>query len=236
MGCLDGNCAGQICKPDLISPHMPPRRSGWKLVGYPEFVPELFRAKYGANPTWNGNTPDQVMQNITFVLKTNGVKIELAMLCQWANEQWCAADPDRCRVARSKDSKLAAQRSYALVGETMQWATPFWQVWNVGVSDTNRENLYARPTMEGFIETALHLVNGQNGCPKCAKHFSELLLAYPPAKINTWVQARVWLWRVHNESRDSKRVVPYYEIAKIYGWDLLEDAEVLRIIEEELRA
>jgi hypothetical protein len=236
MGCLDGNCSGQICKPDLISPHMPPSRSGWRLVGWPDFVPEIFQAKYGYSPTWNGNDHSQVIQQIIHVLKSNGIAVDTEALCQWANAQWCAADPDRCRGSKSTDSKLGAQRNSALIGTTMQWATSFWRVWNVAVTSTVRADSEALPLMEEFIEIGRSLVAGRSGCQKCAKHFESLLIAYPPVKIRTWRQARVWLWRVHNESRDSKKVVPYYEIAKIYMWDLLEDVEVLRIIEEELRA
>lgn len=231
MGCLDGNCEGQICKPDLISPHMPPKRTGWKLVGWPDFVPDAFRDKFGHSPVWNGNDHSQVIQQIVHVLKSNGIAVDNDALCQWANAQWCAADPARCRSSQPKGSKLMAEKNRGLVGDTMQWATAFWQLWNVAVSDRNRPDSQVRATMEGFIETARHLLTGQSGCSKCARHFGELLEAYPVEKAGTWREARVWLWNVHNQSRDSKKIVPYVKIAEIYGWDSLPAAEVAQIVE-----
>lgn len=215
---------------------MPPKRAGWRLTGYPDFVPQMFREKYAENPIWNGNSPSEVVNHIKTVLLANGVKIDKVALCEWANEQWCEADPERCNTAQGKGSRLASRRANGYMAEPMQWATPFWKVWNVGISDANRDQSEARPTMELFADAAVHLVGGESGCPKCAKHFRELLAKYPLAKVNNWRQARVWLWRVHNESRDSGRTVPYHEIAKTYGWESIEPAEVLRIVEEELRA
>lgn len=240
MGCLDGNCAGSFCKPILISPHMPPKRVGWRLSGWPDFVPEIFRSKYaaqnGSEPVWDGNSAEASIGQVVDVLVANGVLVEKEELCRWANDQWCAADPDRCKAAQGKSGRLAEKRTFGYFGESMQWATPFWKLFNVALSDQHRPDSEARQTVELFAEAATHLVEGQSGCSKCAKHFRELQSRYPIGKITSWKQARVWLWRVHNESRDSGRAVPYHEIARIYGWLSLEPTEVLRIVEEELRA
>lgn len=240
MGCLDGNCSGSFCKPILISPHMPPKRVGWRLTGWPDFVPIDFREKYqsqtGGVPVWDGNSADQAVSALVDVLLANNILVEKEALCEWANDQWCAADPDRCKAAQGKGGRLAEKRNIGFFGESMQWATPFWKLFNVALSDQHRPDTEARPTVELFVQAATHLVEGQSGCTKCAKHFRELQSRYPAAKINSWLQARVWLWRVHNESRDSGITVPYHEIARTYGWVSLEPAEVLRIVEEELRA
>lgn len=236
MGCLDGNCTGSVCKPDLVSPHFPPAKVGWRLVGWPDFVPAHFRKTYGENPVWHGNTSDGTVNEIVSVLKSNRIKIDKAALCAWANAQWCAAAPDRCKSAQSKGSRIASQRKAGLVGEAMLWATPFWRIWNVAFSDSNRDPSEIGPTLDAFVAIARHLVSGDHGCWKCEKHFRELLETYPPGKVSTWRNARVWLWRIHNESREHGRTAPYVEIATIYGWEELENAEVMRIVEEELRA
>ena len=236
MGCLDGNCSGETCKPDLVSPHIPPRGVGWRLVGWPDFVPSAFRKTYGLNPTWEGNTHQQVIESIRQVLRQNGIAINRGELCRWANDQWCAADPQRCVKVRGASSALSLEekRSRGLFGSQMLWATSFWQLWNVAVSDANPDPSQVQPVMRRFIEIALPLLSGDSGCAKCAGHFEELLSAFPIDRVQTWKQARVWLWHVHNSSRDSGKVVPYGEIAKIYGWEALGDAEVSRIVSEEL--
>lgn len=231
MGCLEGNCAGESCKPDLISPHIPPARVGWRLVGWPEFVPESFRSKFGENTTWNGNSYAEVLSGIRRVLKTNGVKIDSGALCRWANDQWCAADPTRCQKVRGKVESIETQRSRGLFGSQMLWATAFWQLWNVAVSDANRPESEIQSVMGGFIAQARHLLSGDSGCTKCAEHFEELLPAYPIEKVTTWRQARVWLWHVHNSSRDSGKIVPYADIAKIYQWETLAEPQVAEIVE-----
>lgn len=230
MGCLDGNCSGQTCKPDLISPHIPPAKVGWRLVGWPDFVPDSLRSTYGENPTWEGNTHQQVVDGIRRVLKTNGVKIDAGALCRWCNDQWCAADPARCQKIRGKVDSIETQRSRGLFGSQMLWATAFWQLWNVAVSDSDRPESEIQSVMGGFIAQARHLLSGDSGCTKCAEHFEELQSAYPVAKVTTWRNARVWLWHVHNSSRDSGKIVPYADIAKIYQWEPLSDSHVAEIV------
>lgn len=231
MGCLDGNCSGSTCKPDLISPHIPPAKVGWRLEGWPDFVPDSLRSSYGANPTWEGNTHQQVIDAIRNVLKTNRVKIDSGALCRWANDQWCAADPVRCQKVRGKVESIEVQRSRGLFGSQMLWATAFWQLWNVAVSDSNRAESEIQSVMGGFIAQARHLLSGDSGCTKCAEHFPELLAAFPIEKVTTWRQARVWLWHVHNSSRDSGKIVPYGDIAKIYQWETLTEPQVAEIVE-----
>lgn len=230
MGCLDGNCPGSTCKPDLISPHIPPAKVGWRLVGWPDFVPDSLRSSYGANPTWEGNTHQQVIDAIRNVLKTNRVKIDSGALCRWANDQWCAADPVRCQKVRGKVESIEVQRSRGLFGSQMLWATSFWQLWNVAVSDANRPEHEVSGTMERFVEIARSLLSGDSGCTKCAEHFEELQAAYPIEKVTTWRQARVWLWHVHNSSRDSGKIVPYGDIARIYQWETLTEPQVAEIV------
>lgn len=233
MGCT--SCGIRNCKPDLISPHIPPRGVGWRLVGWPDFVPDSLKNRVGQNPTWDGNHPNVVIDKIRNFLKVNGVKVESVKLCQWANEQWCAADPDRCKKANTEASRLAQQRKDGYAADPMDWATPFWKVWNVAVSDSTRPDNEARAVIDLFVDAARVLVSSQLGCHTCAAHFEKLLEEYPTGKIDNWTEARVWLWRVHNESRDNKKTVSYAEIASIYGWEELTDEQVLAIV-NDLRA
>lgn len=231
MSCLTGNCSGVTCRPDVISPHMPPRNGGWTLRGYPDFVPENFRSRYGSNPVWQGNTHTDVIGAFTSVMKANGVPVDKAALCLWANEQWCQADPSRCNNARSREVRLAARRNESLIASKMQWAKSFWRVWNVAMSDHGRPEESAFYIVGVFIEAARHLISGNAGCANCKKHFEELLVEYPPERITNYQQARVWLWRVHNASRENLTPTAYYDIAKIYGWDLLSDEDLSEVIE-----
>ena len=230
MGCLDGNCSGVTCKPDLVSPHFPPKVNGWRLVGWPDFVPVKFRELLGGQSvTWEGNTHTSVINSILRILKANKVAIVKEELCAWANAQWCASDPDRCRSMSSSSARLELQRQSGLVANEMLWATPFWRLANVSVSSPQPDS-EARGMIELLATQAKALLAGEFGCSKCAAHFDLLSAKYPTDRILTWKQARVWLWQVHNESRDSGKVVPYSEIATIYGWEQLTDSEIAAII------
>lgn len=230
MSCLTGNCGGEKCKPDLIPQHIPPAKVGWRLSGWPAFVSSSLRSTFGENPTWEGNSHSSVLDGIRHVLKSNGVKIDNGALCRWANDQWCAADPVRCQKVRGKVESIEVQRSRGLFGSQMLWATAFWQLWNVAVSDSNRSEEDVQFVMRDFVEIAKHLLSGDSGCTKCAEHFPELLAAFPIEKVTTWRQARVWLWNVHNQSRDSGKIVPYADIAKIYQWETLTEPQVAEIV------
>lgn len=238
MACV-GCGTTNTCDPDIQSPHIA-IKGGWGLSGWPPFVSDAFKANYQsstgiANPSWPGNTHTDVLNAIKQVLNANSVSIDHETLCSWANEQWCQRDPGRCLSSGSKDSTLAAQRNASLIGDSMQWATPFWRIWNVAVSDNLRHETEALPIMERFINLAKYLVTGDAGCSRCYEHFTQLLEIYPVERIGSFKQARVWLWRIHNESRENKKPTPYYDIAKIYGWDLLSDEEIFEII-NQLRA
>lgn len=230
MGCLDGNCSGEICKPDLRSPQFPPALVGWILVGWPDFVPVKFRELLGGDSkTWGGNTHRDVIAEIVRILKANSIPVDKAALCAWANEQWCAADPTRCKSTRTLSVNLEVARHAGLVDEQMAWATPFWKVANVAVS-SQRPDAEARGAIEYLVTIASLMLAGEFGCVKCKEHFTLLQSQFPPERITSWREARVWLWHIHNASRDSGKVVFYSDIAKIYGWGALTEAEISQTI------
>lgn len=230
MGCFDGNCSGEICKAEIRSPQFPPALVGWKLIGWPDFVPVKFRELLGGDSkTWEGNTHKDVIAEIVRILNVNSIPVDKTALCAWANEQWCAADPTRCKSSRTPNARLEVQRRAGLVDEKMAWATPFWKIANVAVSG-DRPDAEARGAIEYLVTIASLMLNGEFGCVKCKEHFALLQSQFPPDRIMTWREARVWLWHVHNASRDSGKVVSYSDIAKIYGWESLTDAEISQIL------
>lgn len=214
------------------------------MTGWPPETPQHFRDVWhshngAALPRWEGNSAQEAFDSIFQLLNVaNGISLDRSEVCAWANEQWCQRDPSRCRTSSSQDLRLVAQRNASYVGDSMQWATPFWKMWNAALIDgEGREDGTPAGVMGMFVNVALWLVSGSLGCvDPCFKHFKQLLEQYPVENIGSWRSARVWLWRVHNESRSSGRTVPYYEIAKINSWEQLTDEEIHEIIEGELRA
>lgn len=236
MGCTSPSGCHSGCKSPLRPKNEPPP-GGWKLYGWPDFVPAEFIAKWeytNGRALWHGNSVTETLGLITRVLNSNPEvppysRIEL---CDWAREQWCAAAPDRC-LSSGANLKLAKQRRSHNVLEAMAWAPEFWRSWNLAVSDQEKSEAEAQGIMHNFCAIAVSMLSGSYGCADCLDHFLGFVGEHPIERIHSFRQARVWLWRVHNESKkdiSGFQPIKYGVIADIYEWDHLTDSEVLEVI------
>lgn len=206
-------------------------------------MPVEFQHKYESThgpPIWHGVNPSGSIGLLTRVLDSNPEipPYTQGEVCAWAQAQWCAAAPDRCK-ASSKKLKASAAKKAHNVFEAMDWAPEFWRTWNVAVSDFDKADDQAQNIMTSFVEAAFQMLTGSFGCPECLDHFRGFVNAFPLENIFNFRQARVWLWKAHNDSKSEIPgfvPVPYSQIALIYDWELLSDAEVSQVINQELRA
>lgn len=168
------------------------------------------------------------VNKITSFLQKNSVAVDdelMAEIWEWANAQWCAKDPKRCR------GKKVSKRPAEKVGTPtqMHWAGGFWTVWNAAISAPVADPVQLN---QRFIWLAWTNLSGPWGCRRCAKHFRLHLADFPVERGDDITKARVWLWHVHNLTRENLKPVPYAVIAKRYGWADLTDAELAAILKD----
>lgn len=215
--------------PDIIPKNTPPK-GGWGLVGIPPGTPDAVAVLMPQDERWGGDGYSGPINRVVKFLLNQGVTITPALeaeIWEWANAQWCAKSPDRCRG--KKQSRRTAQE----IGHPtpMHWAVGFWQAWNAALAG-NADPIRVNQSMVMMAKT---LIRGPYGCAKCSKHWEENLAAFPVDRAQDITQARVWLWHVHNLTREGLRPTPYNQIARVYQWQELGKEE-LKLILAELAA
>lgn len=210
--------------PSIIQPYTPPK-GGWGLVGVPPGTPSETAALMTGEERWDGGTgqhgynkPIQLI--IQWLEREQGVDVDKALLNQihdWADAQWCGRDPDRCK-------KKTLSSAHML--HPMWWAKHFWQTWNAALIDT----LHPVAANQAMVLVGTAMVRGADGCEKCSRNWDRHMAEYPYQKATTLDTARVWLWKIHNLTRQDKAPTPYSTIAKRYGWKLYSDSELKAIV------
>lgn len=232
MGC--GAHCRELWTPAIIRPKNPPR-SGWRLIQ----LPETLRAQYGF--AWESRRKTTVesghaaVEEAVGFLRVNGLPTttELRIMLQdAANEQYCASDPNRCN-AKAKISKAqAARKEQAKVTARtqMMWAGGFWITTNILAAGNFPNPGQVFGTMANY---ALELLSTPAGCEHCRGHWERILDYAPPEqKILSMDHARVWLWRVHNATREDKDPTPFKKVAIAWKWPVLSDEQVSALTHE----
>lgn len=212
--------------PTIKQPYYPPK-GGWGVVGIPPGTPAETAALMSGNERWEGGTgqhgyekPIQLI--IQWLQREQNVTVTQALESQireWANAQWCAKDPGRC-------TKKTLNGSTAI--RPMAWAESFWKTWNSALVDT----IHPVTLNQSMILVATGLIRGPDGCERCARNWDRHLVEFPYERADTLEKARVWLWHVHNLTRENKTPTPYEKIAKKYAWKSLTEAQLQVIISE----
>lgn len=217
MGC-GANCR-EIWKPELTRPTRTPR-GGWRLTNLPLELQPQFQFAWEARKKGVVDSGHNAVEEVVSFLKTNSVKIttEIRSLIQdAANDQYCANDPARCTKKARHSPEKAAQRAVTQAARTqMMWAGGFWISTNI-LAAGSFEN--PGEVFDRMARYALDLLATPSGCEHCHGHWRRVLEYAPPLEvIKSMDHARVWLWRAHNASRESKAPIPFEKIAQAWKW------------------
>jgi len=195
------------------------------LLGIPPGTPPETAALMTGDERWAGGTgqhgyrhPIQLIEK--WLEEQQGVTVTNELLNQirnWADAQWCAADPDRCQKRTMSSNETS---------HPMWWAKHFWPTWNAALIDT----VHPVALNQAMVLVATSLVRGEDGCEKCARNWDRHLVEFPYEKAQDMDTARVWLWHIHNLTRQDKAPTPYSTIAKRYSWKPFSPAELKEII------
>lgn len=211
---------------ELVPNYYPPRAlGGWQLIGVPPGTPELVAALMEEGKKWKGQTFNEPVNKVLQFLQSQGVETTTAVeqaVWAWANAQWCAKDPPRC------PKKLVSARAEGEVGKPipMSWAGDFWETWNLALSSPGDPVLINR----SFIFAAGILLSGPHGCPDCARNWPRHLAEWPYQLADDQLKARVWLWHVHNLTREGQKPTSYNLIAARYGWTQLPSSALTAVL------
>lgn len=221
MSCLDGDCGGW--NPPIITPEIP-IKGGWALYGLPDGAPERLASHY-RNHKFNGSNHEQVLKNIIKVLRANSVDLRIEDIRKWATEQWLARDPNRSKYGKGVVPDIPNFRDEA---------KKFWEGWNRRFSDIDSN---VPLLIEAFVADAKSFISSPKfGCPDvCAKNLPAHLEAFPPENVHTILHAQVWLWKIHNLTREGLSPTDYGSVARKFKWPVMANAQA-RAYTEELRA
>lgn len=209
-----------------------PPRGGWKIVTLPaRFEDRDLRFAWEARkPRINGDHKSAVEEMATF-LRKNGHKDNKELrreILEHGERQWRAREPHR--FAKNSALSSAQQKPKTAATRKMGWARNFWETSNALLASDLDDPLGA---LLAIVHIGKNLVKGKTGCEHCAEHFARLMAKYPPTKTNGSIRhARVWLWRIHNASREGLPPTPYAQIALAWNWPRLTPVEIHGILGE----
>lgn len=199
-------------------------QGGWALKSVPSSVTTDELQFAWASVKRSASSPNAAVKQMEQFLRINGIDItpELSLeIMEQADMQYCSAEPSRCPsrlIKRSPAMKVSEGRP------DLPWARGFWEAFNVLVATDQPDPATA---VDRMALTALALISGVAGCQKCADHWRSVYDAAPPmTTIQSNNDARVWVWRAHNISRQRQQPVPFEVIARKWQWAPLTDGEV----------
>lgn len=219
MSCLSGDCGSW--SPPIITPEIP-IRGGWYLIGLPPCVPENL-SKHHVNRRFTGSTHNEAIASVAKILRNNDVQsCGLTELREWATNQWVGRDPKRSKYPNACSPEFI---------DFSKEAKKFWENWNRRFSDQEQD---LGLLMAAFIADAKSFIASPKfGCPDyCAKNFPKHLEAYPPENVATMLHAQVWLWKIHNLTREGMHPTPYGDVARKFQWPVMADVLVAEYLKE----
>lgn len=205
-------CAHPGCKPaadtfQLKGPAGKPPQTGWALLELP-IEDSAIKSAWQTYRTVASGPTDAVYQAEKF-LKVNGIEGMKAVLESYAVDQWCRPEPWRCR-GYDPDAPVATHPN-------LPWAKAMWEDSNKALNDSV-DDADAPATLGALVQNLTSAIEGPEGCPKCAGHWSQYLKGHPPV-VAGLAEARQWLWKAHNHTREGKVPVPFEEIAAKFNWN-----------------
>lgn len=181
-----------------------PPEGGWRIRTVPPEAAHLQDAWAAAASPARG-AKDAWWAMLSF-LAANGVKsgaITKAVIKR-GKDQWCSPNPERCRGLHTLPST-----------PDLPWAKDAWEDANRKLADGVTS---PATVLHNIVRTLTTLINGPEGCPKCAAHWAKELSLHPVPENPTLEEARHWLVDRHNETREGKTPTPYAEVAAKFNW------------------
>lgn len=190
----------------LKGPIASPPINGWRIRQVPAVAAELQNAwaSYPSQPT----SSKEAWWDMLEFLKANGVvgKGITAEVMALGEDQWCGDEPKRCRGVKRR-------RSHETV--ILPWAKAVWEQSNEKLADGTS---FPGLVLASIVRTLTALINGPDGCPRCATHWALVLQAHPVPASPTLHEARVWLVDRHNDTREGKTPTPFATVATKFNW------------------
>lgn len=181
-----------------------PPEGGWRIRTVPPEAAHLQDAWSAASVPARG-AKEAWWALLTF-LADNGVRSSAITkdVVKRGKDQWCSGDPSRCRGLHTTKG-----------APYLPWAKAAWEDANNKLADGT-----ASPStvLHNIVRTLTTLINGPEGCPRCAKHWSTHLSLHPVPDNPTLEEARHWLVDRHNDTREGKLPTPYAEVAAKFNW------------------
>lgn len=213
MSCASGNCGNAFAWGiDRIQRGV---RGGWPI----QTIPDVYWSP-AREFTWRNRReqridgPDQAVSELKRFLLQQGQTItdeDVAIIREHALSQYCASEENRCRHRKKNKAEKAAEAA----GPDLPWAKEFWRSANTAIAADDK----AIPALKAVVAMATILINGPEGCPKCALHWQKILETSNPDEIvKSADDARIWIWSAHNASREGKPEMPYTTIARMWKW------------------
>lgn len=184
-----------------------PPEGGWKIQSLPDEA-ESLRFAWAAHPDVPEN-PESAFITLLDFLALNG--FSSPEITKWAYtagpRQWCSVHPERC------DKKWRPEKA----GKTrfFPWARKVWEDFNNALHDGQDD---VRRALEINTAIATALISSPSGCPHCSTHWTQVLSENPPPLDGTLAEARQWLVKVHNLTREGHDPVPFETIAAKFNW------------------
>ncbi len=188
----------------LRGPVSSPPSTGWRIIHLPESAATLQNAwaSYPSQPTH----AKEAWGDMLMFLKANGRSSGALTreVVEIATDQWCSPDPSRCRG-----------KVWGKSAPDLPWARSAWEEANNRLADgvTNPGTV-----LSSIVRTLTALIEGPEGCPKCAKHWRKILAENPIPVSPTLNEARHYLVDVHNSTRENKAPTPFFVVADKFNW------------------
>jgi len=179
-----------------------------------------------------GHTPRQIFDEIMRIRRNNGLLPNEAAVWEWLNYTWCRRDPQRCGGHQfSAETAAGSERKKLTPVDYGPWVWRWLNTFGI---------VFEKERFLSAVEQAAALLDPRQsdaGCVVCHEHFREARKAWPPEQVGSRTEAAVWVWTVHNlaNAHSQHRQFTFSEIARVYGWELLEGDRVAGI-QEKLKA
>lgn len=150
----------------------------------------------------------EAWQDMLEFLKANGIigKGITYEVMALGEDQWCGDEPKRCINLKRRKSSGAV---------FIPWAQAAWEQSNDKLADGTG---FPGLVLATIVRTLAALINGPEGCVKCAAHWALLLQQHPTPVSPTLHGARVWLVDRHNDTRVGKTPTPFATVAAKFNW------------------
>lgn len=222
-------CADKYPWSLVVRPYEPPP-SGWTLRELPPFITEeRLRWAWRQRQISQNNSPEAAINEVSSFLRQNGLPFTASNkwdTSEFADNYWCSLAPSRCSPRPQTEAEpQSTVPIMELPKTTMTWAGRYWALTNTMFAsdwDNPAEEL------DRIARVGLTLTRSDAGCKECHEHWKGLLEAFPPLScVKDSADARCWLWRAHNFSRQGKPPTPLQDVVRGWQWPAISPQDAV---------